>query len=941
MILKSNFREIVMLVSFGLCLCAEIHGQISIIPSPKEIKLTGETLDLSDSVIVISDNSEQSKIAAEEINGKIEKLGGKKLKVIMEENFDTSSGKNSIVLAVAGKSSLLKESGLDVPIDKPGIQGYVIERKKNLVFLAGSDPVGMMYAAVTFCSLLEKNAENKISAKDSSIRDWPDFMLRYTTPNRKVKPLSGESVVDANKRFIDWLFRHKINVFGNNLVGIPDDMAKDISDYAKARGIKVFGSLPRDKGKSVQAVARIGKVDKNDPRYADMVKHKGDYFTWSDDELLNAKANYIGEYCARRGINCILFHAVDGGGILDPELWSLRSKKCRERFGDDRAAADAHLINLINNVMKKHVPEIQILFVAYPYGPVYWDYNFMKRNPGLTEKIWKKNVIDYQKKLAKSLPENIYVTYWLGTCEIMDKVMAAYKKEQPLCVYFEYLNPAYQGYVCPAVRYIKTDFFKGRPEMVWSAGNKKFVPVQELLDIQYYWNVNTPGAGEFKTGIYSKSVSAEFYDITGKDEPAVITQKLIPEICENLWGKKHGNYMKKVFNNGLNPMLILNSAATLGRINRVRRNAGLPNLEMTEEWMKKQFDAAIIAWDAMKTVVESMKKPSDKDWSSRFIAFYYKDTALLKTISGARFYMLRAKRLRNEGKHDDALKTVNDAKSFLDKSCADLKASLNKVKRWPSLGISGNYFLASGEIETYKKFFTKFAEKLDKEKNLVVKPRKPGKVLKVAIFNSSGDKGSSAGAVETKQILDSVDDVEAEFICDLSLANLLDYDCLVFPQSILGISSDKDDYFNSIRRFVDDGGRGVIFYHDACGYKRGEFGEKTVFPEICVKGTYGGWKNNTYTVANTHPSVKNYKKGFETKHSYEDHIQIEPGPNADVIMKDKSDKPVVVAGKSGLGRVIYDGTIIYSGKEKKPIPEFDKKRLANSLNWLSGKTKGE
>lgn len=913
------------------------ENTVNIIPIPKKIEISGGETDISEFTILLCDDSRQGAIAAEEINNKIKELGGNPLPVINIKNSGPKKGK-LIILGLPG-NALLKEHGLELTENIPGRQGYIIEFKNNTILLGGSDRTGLMYAAVTFRYLLEKNEASKITALNCHVHDFPDFSLRYSTPHRDVKPFKGESILEANKKFIDWLFRHKINVFGNNITELPVELSAEIATYAKERGFKVFGTLPREKGKSIQSVARMGTVNPKNPRYADMVKHKGDYFTWSDDELLKEKAAYIAEYCKQRGIDLVLFHAVDGGGITDPELWSLRSKKCKERFGDDRASADAHVLSIFNNELKKYVPEMDILLVSYPYGPCYWNFTEMKRKyPELTKEIWLKNVINYQKQLAAKLPENIYVTYWLGSRDIMEEVMKAYKKEQPLCIYFEHINPAYQGYICPAVRFIKTNFFKGRPEMAWTAGNKTLVPVQELLDLQYYWNVNTEGSADFDKGIYSDSVSSEYYKIEETEYPPAIKDKLIPMICRNIWGEKRGSLLEKIFVNGLNPFLILKTSQVLARVNRVRRNAGLPNLEINASWMKKQFEAACVAAAAAEKLLAEGLKPDDTRWGARFIAHYCRESAMLKTLAGAKYYMLLTKEQRNSGHSSEALATASEALSFIEKSAKEEDLVIKKTAGWPDLNIKDEYYLQKNDVAFYTKYFTNFSRKLKEEKELTVKPREAGKVLKVAVFDASGDRGSTVGADEIKEILDSAEDINAEFVSDISLAELLNYDCLIFSQSILGMSSDKDDYFNSLRRFVEDGGRGIIFYHDACGYKRGEFGEKTVFPEICLKGEYGGWKNNKYILAGEHPVIKGFEKGKEFQHAYEDHILPLPGPDAEVIMKEKdSGKPVVIGGKCGTGRVIYDGTVFFSGKEKKEIPEFEKKRLVNSIKWLCGR----
>ncbi|OGV49125.1 MAG: hypothetical protein A2017_08035 [Lentisphaerae bacterium GWF2_44_16] len=912
------------------------NEKFDIIPFPREIKLTGTNVDISKCAIVCADKTEQYMIAAAEINMKIRELGGAELPVFSEKEFSSqrSSFSSVIIICLDKNKNILSSFGAEKIQNVPQTQGYVIDfvtnEKQNIFVLAGHDSIGMMYAAITFRSLIKSN-EKGIYIIACTIRDWPDFQYRHVGRRQPV-PYNGETVFDAHRKYIDWLFRHKINYIKFD-AQLPRTDSFKISAYAKARGMKISFPVPSEWGKSLFSVGKAGNPD-DDKIFKDRIKAKGDYFCWSEDEILKKRALRLAEYMKAVGANSFMLHAVDGGGVLDPELWSLRCDKCRKRFGDDRATADANIFNIVAQTVREHIPDVDVELVVYPYGASYWDYETMKKgHPALTKETWEKNIIRYQKKLSPLLPKNAYVVLWLGTRDATELVMKGYNEgRQPLCIYFEYINPGFLGYLCTSVRYVGTNFFQGTPQIILTAGNKNFNPVQELLDAQFYWNTKTPGCEEYRGGIYSHASSGEYYDILKDDkEPEIIVKNIVPSICKNLWGEKNGVKLAGLFTSGLNPLLVADTGKVLSRINRARRSAGLENLEMSTSMMKEQFTAASSARKSIEGIETSENAFKNEDWSERFIPDYYAEINFLETIAGLRYYLLSASDLRNKNDNPGALKIINSAIEFMKKAEKEIENS----KKLKTCSVNKDAYLK--DIEVYKKAILDFGKKIASEKSISIAPRVIDGKIKVAIYNATGDKGRSSGYLKIKEILDGEKDFQVEYIKDLSISKLTEYDCLIFPQSILGASTGKDDYFNSISRFVNDGGRGVIFYHDACAYLRGEFGEKAVFPEICAKGTYGGWKNNKYIVSATHPSIKGYEEGSVHSHVYDDHILITPGKDGTIIMKDKNGEAVVVAGKAGNGRVIYDGTIIYPDKEDTVITEFDRKRLINSILWLAGK----
>lgn len=916
------------------CFAAD-DSYVSIIPKPKQLKLAGKDIVLENANIGLADNSEQSQIAAAEINDMVARLGQKVFEVLDIQDKTKDQASSLIILATSKEKKLLEGWGVDVKEIPQYSQGYIVRSLekggRNVFILAGYDDAGMMYAAVTFRSLL-KNSGGKISAVACDIKDFPDYRYR-TFGSKAIRFENVKNPFAIIMDYAEWLFRHKINQISlHPSCGITAGQMKDLSGFIRKRRMLLQVRLPDSFGSYIWSVDKI----EGDPRFDDMLRSKGDYITWSEDDLLMAKAERVGRYCAENGVNTILHHMVDGGGLKDPETWSLRSKKDRERFGDNRAEADAHVINMFYKVLKKHVPDMVFQLVVYPYGAHHFSWDEVKKNyQGLSKEEWQKNIADFKKELAPKLPKDAYIHYWLSTRELMQNVIDGFQRGQNIAIYYEYINPGYLGYVCPAVRYAGTNYFEDCDQLIYSAGSRDVVPVQFLLDSQFFWNTKTQGYEEYKHSAYNKNAKSGGYSNLYNDAlPRSDIKELLGDICENIWGRENGRYFTEMFTHGLDPQVVFNEIALYARVNKCTRGSDLPKFELTEGIAKAQFDAAVTASENLEKMISAFAAAPQGNFQSCYYATYYKEAYHAKMVAGCKYFHLKILNLRKNGDIEGALKLCREGLDFIAKTSGELKDVDAKIKSWPS--VKSKYSRTTQKtVKFYQKFFDDYAVKLKARADLVVKPRKAGEKIMVAIYSANKDSGRTLGDAEIKSVLDGCEDISAEITSDISLPNLMKYDCLVFSQSILGRSSSRDEYFKDIKTFVEEGGRGVIFYHDACGYNRGEFREETVFPEICVKGEYGKWMYNSYSVAGESPITSGYEKDEVFKHSYKDHITIVPGEKAVVIMKHpENGKPIVVAGEEGKGRVIYNGTILYSSKEKLPVTDFDKQHLINSIYWL-------
>ncbi len=138
-----------------------------------------------------------------------------------------------------------------------------------------------------------------------------------------------------------------------------------------------------------------------------------------------------------------------------------------------------------------------------------------------------------------------------------------------------------------------------------------------------------------------------------------------------------------------------------------------------------------------------------------------------------------------------------------------------------------------------------------------------------------------------------------------------------------------------LRKWVLSGGS-LLARHDVPGYRS----YPVIFPDICKGGSWHTWGVTgkdapVCVIKNPGQVLKSFRKGDTFEHSYEDHVQLEKGPEGKVLAVDKiHGKPVIIAGKSGKGKYIADGTAGYSPKNNK-LTEKEIKILHDYLEWLA------
>ena len=245
----------------------------TLIPYPRELAASGDPIPLDGFHILIG-RLPQARIAAAEINQRIESLGAKTLPI--GELGSELPGENLIIITScdAPVAALKSLPGQAVTPPNPGEQGYVIRPEKQndgsfRLWLVGSDALGTLYAAVTTRQLIQPSGQS-LTLRPATITDWPDYKKRQlgqpmSEPRRglwyALRQLEKQGKLDeareTSRRWIarkrahyDWMLRAKINWAWSGLFIKENDTPensviaraalKEVNDYGLQRGIRTM-----------------------------------------------------------------------------------------------------------------------------------------------------------------------------------------------------------------------------------------------------------------------------------------------------------------------------------------------------------------------------------------------------------------------------------------------------------------------------------------------------------------------------------------------------------------------------------------------------------------------------------------------------------------------------------------------------------------------------
>lgn len=606
-------------------------ADLAIVPMPKQIRLTDRDEPLlPDRVVLVTGEQacRQSRIGAEWVNQRIVALGGRVLAQASERDAPDAA-----ILLIVGTATdcppiaRAVDAGLvDVGERNPGQRGYEIRSSMDgrRVYLAGADPVGALYACVTFGELLEPR-EGRVVWRSAEVRDWPDAihvqmgdyavgdttapevacvlgdMRRNSAPTAEQR----EAYLRAFRRHYDELLRRKITLlgYGVHLKGHPYsprkgmDVVREGIRYGTDRGI----------GAILYAESPFVGLRQHYPELWDSMPEafKGVcrewVRSWSMDEARRETAEDLARHVARLGITHIGFHDTDTGSYGNPCQWNDRSDADRQRWGDDFAGATAHKLRIYYDALKHASPDIRIIFTQYPYSLAILEPGYEKRRavrrlygPNADHVVGelREKTVRFWRDLHQRLPMDVSLAIRETTADAVRRFRALI----PGRAVYTWL--ALQGSVTQnrlygeGARWSGT-FCRHPDDIVAPRACDIYVPLNSLAVREYTWSVKTPGAGAFReqggpdNDVFTLVLPRIARNIFGCEAGPLIAEALAPRVDEE----------QPAWNIGVIPHYVFSRDDTVTRIDpRLESWCNTPD---RMAWQAHMADAAAQILDSL------------------------------------------------------------------------------------------------------------------------------------------------------------------------------------------------------------------------------------------------------------------------------------------------------------------------------------------------------
>jgi len=667
------------LMALAVCCCLgrleasyDAADRIGLIPTPREITIGPEQIDLAGWRILLTDESVLCRVGAEEINDRLTALGANTLPV----STTVSDEPPRIVVGTYSAARLQRAAAaLSVsltPTD-PGAQGYVIACGRlegtPVVLAGGSDEQGALYACVTLRRMIQK-VDGQVRLLSGRVRDWPNYKVRCNglVNLRLIKgsqrPETMERTAQSLRAQIDFYLRHKVNYVHANAYWLgptPDERTRaarramvEVSRYARSRGIRT----------RVVGNTEIGGYLTPEQKKGAVQRRSGACYVWSALDAHRRHARDLAEYLRDAQVGVFALHPVDSGGYLDPETWSHRSPSCKAMYGNHRARASLEQFKLYFDIIREECPDIELEAVSYPYHYQFAMPGFVRQAQDMGADMpsmgWVRGIEDaetarrvqqelcqYHRDLSKGLRKDVTITFREARRDIFLACADLYDGHPVTIWIYPERNKGWRGTFCPQVRMAKS-FWRSDVRdhyfvaSSWGRGND--ARVQRLAQQEYLWSVDRPDASaDFTAG-------SRWYETEGRQVTKFQRERLIPRICRILYGSAAPVFQELVEANvSLN--YVLEPAAVASE--------GGENFDETMEYMAEQAETFHRLHQEFAALISRMNgamvfPPDAEAWTLYWLKF----TGIAAIKAKLEFELGRCRSLLSRGSTDEALQVV-------------------------------------------------------------------------------------------------------------------------------------------------------------------------------------------------------------------------------------------------------------------------------------------
>ncbi|MBM4047004.1 MAG: hypothetical protein FJ279_18025, partial [Planctomycetes bacterium] len=390
---------------------------------------------------------------------------------------------------------------------------------------------------------------------------------------------------------------------------------------------------------------------------------------WSLDDMRRRTADEFARFCADVGLTDLGFHDTDTGGFLNPAEWNDRCQTCRQRWGNDYAAATAHIYRIYYDAIRKRLPDARMHIVIYPYGIGILTQDGAERyvtsqfgpGPGVADSArgLRQQWEPFWRRITDLLPKDITFCF-RETHESAVKAFRALVGDRGLFPWIKLLTDPWVAFYSESPRWTGT-FHGNRRDFLFSPTLETFLPLQALAVREYAWNASAPGAATWNR----LPVEDEWKHCEPRGE---VYEVVLPHVARNLFGRRVGDQVAAAAAKNVCPYEIFGN----------KLFGGVPTYLKTYERMQWQADLAAQGADLLDRAWARRASADDKlgmtDFAFRRFIYLRETFRCCKWMATALAHNLRARELAREGK-------LAEAKAALDAGKAAVEAGKRDNER--------------------------------------------------------------------------------------------------------------------------------------------------------------------------------------------------------------------------------------------------------------------